>query len=182
VNLGNVAKAIAAFEAAALLTPNAPFDRYFAGDPGSLSEQQKAGLRLFMEKGCVSCHYGTNVGGARYARFGEVQAPSADLLLETDKGRFTVTSEPEDEYVFRVAPLRNVALTPPYFHSGQVWDLEDAVAIMGRAQLGLELVEEEVGAIAEFLTSLTGEQPRIVYPVLPVVTSNTPLPKPYDNP
>jgi cytochrome c peroxidase len=53
---------------------------------------------------------------------------------------------------------------------------------MGRVQLGLELAEGEVGAIAEFLASLTGEQPRIVYPVLPVVTSNTPLPKPYDNP
>jgi cytochrome c peroxidase len=63
VSLGNVAKAIAAFEAAALLTPNAPLDRYLAGDAGSLSEQQKAGLHLFMEKGCVSCHYGTNVGG-----------------------------------------------------------------------------------------------------------------------
>jgi cytochrome c peroxidase len=182
VSLGNVAKAIAAFEAAALLTPNAPLDRYLAGDAGSLSEQQKAGLHLFMEKGCVSCHYGTNVGGGRYARFGEVQTPGADLRSETDKGRFTVTSQPEDEYVFRVAPLRNVALTPPYFHSGQVWDLEDAVAIMGRAQLGLELAEEEVRSIAEFLTSLTGEQPRIVYPVLPVVASDTPLPKPYDNP
>ena len=75
-----------------------------------------------------------------------------------------------------------MALTPPYFHSGKVWELKDAVAIMGRAQLGLELAQEEVGAIAEFLTSLTGEQPRIVYPVLPVVASNTPLPKPYDNP
>jgi cytochrome c peroxidase len=52
---------------------------------------------------------------------------------------------------------------------------------MGRAQLGLELAEEE-GAIVEFLKSLTGEQPRIVYPVLPMVTSNTPLPKPYGNP
>jgi len=182
VSLGNVAKAIAAFEAAALRTPNAPLDRYLAGDAGSLSEQQKAGLRLFMKKGCVSCHYGTNVGGGRYARFGEVQPPSGDVRPETDKGRFTVTGQPEDEYVFRVAPLRNVALTPPYFHSGQVWDLKSAVAIMGRAQLGLELTEEEVGAIVEFLKSLTGEEPRIVYPVLPVVTSNTPLPKPYGNP
>jgi cytochrome c peroxidase len=182
LKLGNVAKAIAAFETATLLTPNAPFDRYLAGDAGALSDRQKEGLQLFVEYGCVGCHYGTNVGGARYARFGEVQAPDGGLVPETDQGRFTVTGKPEDEYVFRVAPLRNVALTPPYFHSGQVWDLKDAVAIMGRAQLGLELTGEEAEAIADFLTSLTGAQPQIAYPILPVVTGDTPLPKPFDNP
>lgn len=182
VHVGNVAKAIAAFEATALLTPNAPFDRYLAGDTGALSERQREGLRLFVEKGCVGCHDGTNVGGGRYARFGAVQAPGGGLLPATDKGRSTVTGRPEDEYVFRVAPLRNVALTPPYFHSGEVWDLEDAVAIMGRAQLGQELAGEEVEAITEFLQSLTGEQPQIVYPVLPVVAGDPPLPRPFDNP
>ena len=62
-----------------------------------------------------------------------------------------------------------------------MWDLKDAVAIMGLAQLGLELATEEVEAIADFLLSLTGEQPRIAYPVLPVVTGETPLPRPFDN-
>jgi cytochrome c peroxidase len=182
LSLGNVAKAIAAFEATALLTPNAPFDRYLAGDAGALSERQKAGLRLFVERGCVGCHDGVNVGGGRYARFGVVQAPGDRLRPEADKGRATVTGKPEDEYVFRVAPLRNVVLTSPYFHSGQVWDIKEAVAIMGRVQLGRELTGEEAGAIAEFLRSLTGEQPRVAYPVLPALTGNTPLPRPYDNP
>jgi cytochrome c peroxidase len=67
-------------------------------------------------------------------------------------------------------------LTAPYFHSGQVWNLKQAVAIMGIAQLGTQLTDEEAGLIAEFLTSLTGEQPRVEYPILPVETAETPRP------
>ncbi len=179
VTLANVARAIAAFEAAALLTPGAPFDRYLEGDAEALSEQQKEGLRLFMENDCTDCHDGVNIGGGDYARFGVVEAPGGDILSEADKGVFMLTSKPEDEYVFRIAPLRNVALTPPYFHSGQVWDLGDAVRIMARAQHGLKLTEAEVAAIVDFLGSLTGEQPQIAYPVLPPVTGATPLPEPF---
>jgi cytochrome c peroxidase len=36
-----------------------------------------------------------------------------------------------DAYVFRVPTLRNITLTPPYFHTGQVWGLRQAVAIIG---------------------------------------------------
>ncbi len=72
--------------------------------------------------------------------------------------------------------LRNVALTYPYFHSGKVWRLEDAVAIMGTAQLGANLTPEEVKKITAFLHSLTGKQPRIVLPILPPSTDRTPKP------
>ena len=77
-----------------------------------------------------------------------IERPGADILPPGDKGRFEVTATASDEYVFRAAPLRNVELTAPYFHSGQVWDLEQAVAIMGTAQLGRELNDEEASAIA----------------------------------
>ncbi|HAB65216.1 MAG TPA: cytochrome C peroxidase, partial [Pseudomonas sp.] len=117
------------------------------------------------------------VGGQGYFPFGVIKKPGAEILPSGDKGRFTVTNTATDEYVFRAAPLRNVALTPPYFHSGEVWDLEQAVAIMGDSQLGRTLKEDEVGAIAAFLRSLTGEQPHVAYPVLPASTSNTPRPE-----
>jgi cytochrome c peroxidase len=73
--------------------------------------------------------------------------------------------------------LRNIALTAPYFHSGQVWDLKQAVEIMGTAQLGQEISDEEARRIVAFLHSLTGEQPRVEYPVLPVETAQTPKPQ-----
>src|SRR5690554_4434415 len=95
---------------------------------------------------------------------------------EDDKGRFAVTNTASDEYAFRASPLRNVALTPPYFHSGEVWDLEQAVAIMGDAQLGRELKPQEVDAITAFLHGLTGEQPQITLPVLPASGPQTPKP------
>ena len=175
VSFDNMAKAIEAYEAT-LLTPNAPFDRYLGGDANALNEQQKNGLKLFMEKGCIACHAGVNIGGNGYFPFGLVAKPSAEVLPANDKGRFAVTNTASDEYVFRAAPLRNIALTAPYFHSGQVWSLEQAVAIMGSSQLGQQLNESEVKDITAFLHTLTGEQPKIEHPVLPPSTATTPRP------
>jgi len=174
VTFDNMARAIEAFEAT-LLTP-APFDRYLNGDDSALSDEQKTGLALFVDKGCSACHGGVNVGGHGYYPFGVVEKPGADVLPEVDKGRFAVTKTANDQYVFRAAPLRNVALTAPYFHSGKVWDLKQAVAIMGNAQLGTELKPDEVNAIVAFLNSLTGELHPVEYPVLPPETATTPRP------
>jgi cytochrome c peroxidase len=75
-----------------------------------------------------------------------------------------------------VPSLRNIVLTPPYFHSGQVWDLRQAVAVMGSAQLGIKLTDQETDAITTFLKTLTGTQPRVDVPILPPHTRDTPLP------
>ena len=87
-----------------------------------------------------------------------------------------ITETAGDDYVFRASPLRNVELTAPYFHSGVVWSLEQAVAVMGLTQLGADLSDDDVVAIAAFLRSLTGTIPEIQYPILPVETSTTPRP------
>lgn len=175
VSFDNMARAIEAFEAT-LVTPNSRFDKFLAGQD-SLDEGELRGLNLFMTKGCVGCHNGVNVGGQAYFPFGVVAKPGAEILPAGDKGRFAVTQTATDEYVFRAAPLRNVALTAPYFHSGQVWELEQAVAIMGSSQLGQELNGEETKAITRFLRTLTGDQPRVEYPVLPPSTATTPKPE-----
>lgn len=174
VTFDNFAKAIEAFEAT-LITP-APFDAFLNGDDAALSAEQQRGLALFIDKGCSTCHAGTNVGGEGYFPFGLVEKPGADVLPEKDKGRFAVTNTADDSYVFRAAPLRNVALTAPYFHSGKVWDLKQAVGVMGAAQLGEELKEDEVDLIVAFLGSLTGKMPEVTYPVLPAETDATPRP------
>lgn len=174
VTFDNMARAIEAFEAT-LITP-APFDAYLNADDAALSDLQKTGLALFMDKGCASCHNGVNVGGTGYYPFGVVERPGGDVLPEGDKGRFAVTATADDSYVFRASPLRNIAVTAPYFHSGRVWNLAEAVEIMGTSQLGEELNDEEVMAIAAFLESLTGTMPSVTYPVLPPETAATPRP------
>jgi len=176
VSFDNMAYALEAFEVS-LTTPNSSFDRFLKGDDKALDAQQKEGLALFMDAGCIACHNGVNVGGQSYFPFGVIKKPGADTLPEDDKGRFAVTNTAADEYVFRAAPLRNIALTPPYFHSGEVWDLEQAVAIMGDSQLGRQLKDDEVKAITAFLHSLTGELPQVAYPLLPASTATTPKPE-----
>lgn len=176
VSLANAQKAIAVFEAT-LITPNAPFDRYLNGETAALSSTQKEGLRVFMSKGCVACHNGINVGGGMYAPFGAVEKPGADLLPANDKGRFAVTKTATDEYVFKVPTLRNITLTAPYFHTGRSWDLRQAVAVMGTSQLGTELTSQEIDNVVAFLGSLTGEQPKLQYPMLPPSVAATPRPQ-----
>lgn len=175
ISFDNMAKAIEVFEAT-LITPDAPFDRYLKGNRRALTAQQEAGLKLFIGKGCASCHAGVNLGGAGYYPFGVKAAPSAEVRPEGDTGRFKVTNTKSDRYVFRAPALRNVALTQPYFHSGKVWKLADAVRIMGSSQLGITLTGTESEQVHAFLLSLTGVQPKLAYPVLPPSADNTPHP------
>lgn len=175
VSFDNMAAAIEAFEAT-LLTPHSPFDRFLAGEDDAMTEIEKRGLTKFIDTGCASCHMGVNFGGQDYFPFGVVEVPDAEVRPEGDHGRYEVTNTEDDDYVFRAAPLRNIALTAPYFHSGAVWDLEEAVAIMGVSQLGAELTEEDVADITAFLHTLTGEQPEVEHPVLPERGPDTPLP------
>jgi cytochrome c peroxidase len=70
-----------------------------------------------------------------------------------------------------------VAITQPYFHSGKVWRLEEAVRVMGTAQLGVGLAGDEVASVTAFLRTLTGRQPRVENPVLPPSSDATPRPE-----
>jgi len=171
----NIAKAISAYERT-LVTPS-PFDAYLAGNQEALSPAARAGLAKFINTGCVACHNGIGVGGATYQKFGVVEdywtATGSDPI---DKGRADVTKDPADLYVFRVASLRNVAMTPPYFHDGSVTTLPEAVRVMARVQLGVSLSDADTRDIVAFLEKLTGELPAdfAAAPVLPsgvVVTS-----------
>jgi cytochrome c peroxidase len=175
VSFDNMARAIQAFEAT-LITPDSRFDLFLKGDDKALTEEEKTGLKTFIASGCTACHNGVNVGGGAYFPFGVVNKPSEKIRPKGDKGRLQVTRSANDEYVFRAAPLRNVALTAPYFHSGQVWELPEAVKIMGNVQLGKQLSDADVQTIVAFLKTLTGKQPQVVYPILPPSTDTTPRP------
>lgn len=99
---------------------------------------------------------------------------------DEDKGRFEVTKKESDAMMFKVPSLRNIAKTGPYFHDGSAGELSDAVAMMGRTQLGKELSAERVASIEAFLGALTGKLPEelITAPELPESTEKTPKPDP----
>jgi len=154
----NVKDAIATFERS-LITPNSRFDRFLRGDKAALNDEEQAGYRLFKQLGCISCHQGMNIGGNMYQKLGIMEdyfAARGDLT-EADQGRYSVTKQAKDLHFFKVPSLRNVALTPPYFHDGSAKRLEDAVKVMGRFQLGTKLDEREVAKLVAFLRTLTGE-------------------------
>jgi len=172
VNYDNVAKAIAAFERT-LLTPSR-FDQFLRGKSDALSPEEKQGLSLVMQKGCVACHNGVGAGGGMYQKFGL----QGRYEYSDDKGRYNVTKKEEDMYFFKVPMWRNITRTAPYFHDGSVWDLKEAIRIMGRLQLGAELSDKEVDLIAAFLHSLEGQIPdeALKLPNLPASTTATPKP------
>jgi cytochrome c peroxidase len=174
VTADNAAKAVAAYERT-LITPNAPYDRYVKGDKTALTEQQVRGMNTFAEVGCVACHSGPTFNGPQVQGQGffmkfptfEGSAYEAKYHLTDDNGRFEATKASADRHMWRVPTLRNVALTAPYFHNGQVPTLDEAVRVMGKAQLNKTLPPEQVADIVAFLNGLTGEFPEQTMPRLP---------------
>ncbi len=168
VTIDNFAKAVGAFERT-LITP-APFDAFLKGSKDALTPQQKKGLGTFMDQGCIGCHFSPYVGGQMYQKFGMFEPYQKYTKSEkVDEGRYAVTKNESDKYVFKVPVLRNVAKTRPYFHDGSVDKLEDAIWIMGKIQLGKDLSKEQIQDIVSFLHALTGKIPEDVMtvPVLP---------------
>ncbi len=158
LQISTVKDAIATYERS-LITPNSRFDKYLRGDQQAITEQEKQGYSLFKSYGCTACHQGVNVGGNMLQKFGVMNDYFADRgnITQADLGRFNITHREEDRYRFRVASLRNVALTAPYFHDGSARTLEDAVKIMARYQLGRPIPHQDIGYIIAFLNTLTGQ-------------------------
>lgn len=142
----------------ALVTPNAPFDRYLNGNLFAIDDAAKRGWNLFQTVGCIQCHQGPNIGGSMIQKFGYFVPQPGDL----DTGKHLVTNNSLDKFYFRVASLRNVAITPPYFHDGRTQRLQEAIDIMAKGQLGVSLPPDSVKDIEAFLKSLTAPRPYIL--------------------
>lgn len=179
VSVDNLAKAVAGFERT-LLTPGSPFDAYVRGDKEAISVSAKRGLARFDNIGCLSCHFGVNLAGPApgpaigmgegfYELFpnhlGSIYDEKYDLAR--DIGRYAVTRDARHRYMWRVPPLRNIALTAPYFHNGSVADLGEAVRVMAKTQLKRDLNDQDTADIVAFLTTLTGRFPELTLPRLP---------------
>lgn len=164
ITIVTIGKAIGAFERT-LVTPSR-FDKFLLGDESALTKAEKEGLKTFIDVGCASCHNGIGLGGSmqpfpvagkyKYAKLGDFKGDKNGMV--------------------KTPTLRNILETAPYFHNGATYDIKEAIAIMGETQLGKKLSKKEIDSIATFFKALTGEKPKITYPILPVETSSTPKP------
>lgn len=163
ITYDNVGRAIGAYERK-LATP-ARWDRFLTGDSTALTTDERMGLRTFLSAGCQTCHAGRYVGGDRYMKAGVVNA----WFSKADSGRYLVTHDSADLFVFKVPSLRNVEKTGPYFHDGSVASLNEAVRLMAYHQLGKTLDSAQVRSIVTWLGSLTGDIPTrfIAFPQQP---------------
>ncbi|MBB02412.1 MAG: cytochrome-c peroxidase [Planctomyces sp.] len=175
IDLDEAITAIAAYERT-LITPNSPLDRHLQGDKQALTDIQKQGLDLFESIGCSECHSGPALNGwtpedkhpafAEFPRFGDVAAVEK-YDLASDTGRQQVTGKQEDAHHFKTPTLRNIALTAPYMHNGQVPTLDEAVRVMATTQLATDLTDDETNALVQFLQATEGEFPPQTLPRLP---------------
>ena len=176
ITIEEVTDAIAEFEKT-LVTPHSRFDRWLLGDKEALTQAELEGYKLFKDTGCVACHNGPAAGGNSFQKMGLVEPYKTDNPAE---GVAALTGKDADRFRFKVPTLRNVELTYPYFHDGAYWELEEAVDVMARLQLGRKLSDDEVGKITAFLKTLTGDQPSFALPILPPSNNDTPRPQPFE--
>ena len=163
IDMDTITMALAAFQRS-LVSLDSPYDRWRRGDVSAISDQAKRGAALFERKQCSSCHAGPHFTDAALAG----RKPNASfhrLALPADgkdAGLARITQKPEDAGKFRTPGLRNVALSAPYMHDGEVATLEDAVRhhFAGGGddvRLKQTVSEGEVADLVAFLQSLTDE-------------------------
>jgi cytochrome c peroxidase len=167
-NRANLAKAIAAFERS-LETSDSPFDNWkFYDKPDLVSESVKRGFEIFNKKGkCIECHFGSNLALPQFRNIGLFDGKKLN-----DSGRAVITGDPRDIGKFKVAPLRNVAVTAPYMHNGQFKTLREVIEFYNDTEKivkhnknrdsllakPLGLTKLEINDLEAFLRSLTDKQ------------------------
>jgi len=174
----NIQKAIDAYQKT-LLTRSA-YDRFLDGDDNAMTPLAKQGFIDFVELGCKGCHTGITVGGQTVQRFPvrdynyiiNVTGSFSKKYVGRDVANFDFNFKQRHDFPFenvgkflgaknqknfRVPILRNVTKTSPYFHNGAVFDLREAIYIMAKYQLSMELSEQQIDEIEAFLQSLEGE-------------------------
>jgi cytochrome c peroxidase len=133
-----IAKAIAAFERT-VLSGDAPYDKFKAGDTSALSESAQRGMKLFFAKArCSSCHSGPNFSDSAFHNIG---------LESKDPGRYDVSKLKGDTGAMKTPTLREIAKTAPYMHDGSLKTLEEVVAHYNKGGNNNPFQDEEIFAL-----------------------------------
>ena len=178
ITFDNVTKAIAVYEKT--LVTRGRYDDFLDGDAQALNAQEKRGLNLFIDMGCKGCHFGSAIGGQRIQKF-PLRDYNSVLNLTTTFNEDTKGRHVKDislnfkmyrpypfenrggfmgkdgERNFRVPILRDISKTAPYFHNGVIKTLREAIKIMSKNQVGVDLSKDQLDALEAFLKSLDGE-------------------------
>jgi len=177
VSFSNVQKAIGAYLKTLLTRSN--YDRFLDGDNNAMSKKAKKGLANFINFGCKGCHTGITVGGQSIQKFPvrdynsfvsitnyfseknsrEVGTAGFNFNMHhsfpfKNSGGFMGK---DGQQLFRVPILRNVTKTSPYFHNGSVAKIREAVSLMAKHQLGMNLTDKQTDEIVAFLKALEGD-------------------------
>jgi cytochrome c peroxidase len=180
-------KAIAEFEFT-LIRANAPIDQYARGRKGALTHDQKKGALIFFGKGhCVECHAVSGPANEMFSDFKRhvIGVPQIAPVLgnvtfdgpgqDEDFGLEQITQNPDDRYMFRTSPLRNVALQPAFFHNGCFTRLEDAVRHHLDVFTSARSYDPVRAGVAQDLTLLRGPIEPVLARVDPLVATPTGL-------
>ncbi len=170
VSLDTITMALSVFQRS-LVSLDSPYDRYRRGEASAISDQAKRGETLFNSKQCASCHAGPHftdsaLPGRKPAETFHRLAMPAD---GKDAGLQRITQKADDAGKFRTPSLRNVALSAPYMHDGEVATLSDAIrhhyrlADQTDARLKQTVSDGEIADLVAFMDALT-DRPFITNP------------------
>lgn len=178
ITFDNVTKAIAVYEKT--LVTRSRYDDFLDGNIKALNAQEQRGLNLFIDMGCKGCHFGPAIGGQKMQKF-PLRDYNSFLNLTTTFNEKTKGRHVKDisfnfkiyrpypfdnvggfmgkdgQRMFRVPVLRDISKTGPYFHNGIIKDLREAIKIMSKNQVGVDLSKAQLDALEAFLKSLNGE-------------------------
>lgn len=170
----NAALAIAAYERT-LMTQQAPFQKWLAGEEVSMTIEEKKGAILFFGKAaCSNCHTGPALNSMEFHALGmhDLHIGAAGRVVAVSdtavehKGRGGFTNDPEDLYKFKVPQLYNLKDSPFYGHGASFRSIRDVITYknngisenkkIGKKQLSpyfqpLGLTEQEINQIAQFI-------------------------------
>lgn len=139
VTAEGIAKAIAAFERT-VLSGDAPYDAFVAGDTKALSEAAARGKEIFFNKGhCTACHSGPNFSDASFHNIGVGMDKE-----KPDEGRMVISKLLGDRGAFKTPTLREIARTAPYMHDGSIKTLEEVVEHYAKGGTANAQLDEEI--------------------------------------
>ena len=100
----------------------------FVFENGPITQNELNGGITFYGRGrCASCHNGPYFSDFDFHSIPFPQLGFGKNGFGNDEGRYNVTFNPSDRFLFRTPPLYNATKTSPYGHSGSLRTLDEAI-------------------------------------------------------
>lgn len=127
------------------------YDDFLRGTIKALSKKEQEGLEIFINKDCINCHNGVNLGGT--------------ILDFKAISEYKFANNIKQNESIKVPTLRNITQTSPYLKNGKATSLKEVIALMIKHNDSIN--DSEIEKIEVFFESLSGKKPEIIYPQLP---------------